>query len=93
MKLQRLLQTLNAGCYMICIGRFGHASATQICSRDREYYLTKIFGCGGERTSSYMTEKGHYLIMVDRCGNVTEVMPLTKPESRMWIMDVVGRRA
>lgn len=93
MKLPTLLRTLNAGCYMICIGRFGRATATQIGTADREHYYSRIFGCGGERATAYMTEQGHYLITVDRQGDVTEVTPLTMPESKMWILNAFGGRA
>lgn len=83
-----LLARLEMGSYFVNVNRSGRAASIQITGDSVRYYKTKIqCQCGDYRKDAV---RGNYIISKDGNGYITEMLPMTRNESRMFIQEVLG---
>ena len=86
-----LLNRLNAGHYLISVNKYGHASELQLSTTEYLEYVNDIWGTEGTYGSpAALKEKGTYMVTLDHYGHPIEIVKLTQPEHKRFIIDVLG---
>lgn len=91
MRSKRLISRLQLGSYLLCVKQ-GKAAALPISGESFRTFRKKILGTAGDgrRPSDPMAEDGMYLIHVGRDGTLTDTIPMTRSESKAFIVGVLG---
>ena len=90
-KISKLVKGLQLGNYMIHVDESGRASALPITSASVSFFKKNIqYRCSDSHRPVDLKSQGNFILSKDAEGYITEMLPMTAEESKVFILGVLG---